>query len=62
MELWNKEADYIVRSKNEEYNVHVFFWLKEDNEKGVDIEIRRGSHCVHMFSLSLEKGHHVNVA
>ena len=55
MEIWNKEADYSVRSIDEKYKVNVEYWCFFE-QKGVQIEVKdRDDNILHFFSIELEK-------
>jgi hypothetical protein len=54
MEVWNKEEEYILRSKDGRHTVQVFFWDSSvSGQKGIHIEIKNGDALIHFFTLSL---------
>ena len=54
-EIWNKEADYTVRSKDEKFKVEVEYWTFY-GQKGVNVEVRdQDDAMLHFFSIVLEK-------
>jgi hypothetical protein len=51
-EIWNKESDYAVRSKDEQYIVNVEYWELQD---GVDIVIKdKKENLLHFLSIALK--------
>lgn len=51
-EIWNKESNYSVRSKDEQYVVNVEYWELQD---GVDIVIKdKKENLLHFLSVALK--------
>lgn len=54
-EIWNKEAEYTVRSKDEKFKIFIEFWGFPEG-KGATIEIiNKKNDLLHFFSVLLEK-------